>query len=182
MEEPQRPFATAFELALVAAAVDAKLAKIRPAQAVGIAATLLKAAQKVVDRPAREERIWNLQWERLLRLFPDGDRVPLGAAFDRFGPAAGYKTPRAFIAALRKEKLTTEFLEEDERGHLVDPFFKKGPPRFVEVTSARAVETLCRRREARRRKADRERKAGRQTKSSKKITRNHRAESRKSSK
>ncbi len=74
--QPEPP-ATAFELAAIAAAVDPVLSKAKPAKAVELARQLLLAAQKHIDRPLREERRQDLEWEKLLRRFPDGERVPV---------------------------------------------------------------------------------------------------------
>src|SRR5712692_5404245 len=102
----------ALGLALVAAVVDPALAKAKPHKAVQIASRLLAAAQKHVDRKERENRRFDLDFERALKLFPDRERVSIADAFAKWGTER-YKTKAGFAAALRKEKLTTEWVKED---------------------------------------------------------------------
>jgi len=165
-------------LAKMAAELNPKLACEDPAKAIQLARNLLIAADpELVEQDAvrAEELQLKDESERHDALFPRGELISLADAFKTL--PGHYKTETGFVAALRKENLTTVLQDVDLQQWLKAwPDAEKQFVETREVTSIRAVNELFRRRDEAKKKLDRERRSAKakslQAKSSKKMSRN----------
>jgi hypothetical protein len=140
-------------LAKIAAQMNPKLACTDPKKAIELARKLVIAADpELAEQEAlrAEEAQLQEETERADKLFPLDQLISVAEAFKN--SPGQYKTESRFAAALRKEKLTTEWQD-------------------TEVTSIPAVEEFFRRQREAKRKRDRARKVV-SNKKPKRISRN----------